>query len=144
MLDKKSPKKKTSKNESNLELTEAKLKVLDLTNRLSEAQTALFKLNEEIKKYRAPVPSNFVPPEPKDQKERAEYVGEIARLGTLLEPKIVEFIHRVHVLMEATGNSKEEDLILKGSVYAYREFISWLRLMQSEHAANIVDSNKKE
>ncbi len=120
-----------------------KLRNTFLENRIKEVEEELECMAMDMgSTFKKLIDINIGDPEPKDAKERVEYVGEVARLHqTVLRPKMLHMIHNSHVLLESESNSALQDNALKGAVYAFRELIRWGDLLVSEHAANSVGEN---
>lgn len=75
-------------------------------------------------------------PVPTKEDERKAYVAEVSGFHKkILEPKINHMISVAHTLFEETNSDRDYDLILKGVVYSFREFLKWGNAMISEHMA---------
>lgn len=65
-------------------------------------------------------------PTPTDSDARKLYIGQAAGFfKSILEPKIKHMISVTHNMLEETNSDRDFDLVLKGVVYSFREFLKW-------------------
>ena len=76
-------------------------------------------------------------PSPKDQEARRAYIADASLSYTgLWEPKMKHLISVSHRLLENGNNSKDEDAVLKGAIFAFRELMRWGNMIVSEQRSN--------
>ncbi len=76
-------------------------------------------------------------PSPLDSTKRRSYVGQVAGLyKDVLEPKFKQMISVAHSLLEDETNTLQEDISLKGAIYAFWEIIRWGESMLNEQLGN--------
>lgn len=113
-------------------------RVSDLTSELEKARSEINALKLETKFQRRPlIDAKIGDPSPKDTKERAAYVAQVAGLHhDILKPKIMHMISRLHEMLEEASNDREYDQSIKGAIYFAWEFIRWGEMMVNEQLAN--------
>lgn len=101
--------------------------------------------NKALRNKTAPVDIKMSDPSPNDTEKRQSYVAEVAGFHKkILEPKLKQMISSAQDLLSNTSNSRDEDLALKGSIYAFWELIYWGESMVNEQLANQTKENNKE
>lgn len=80
-------------------------------------------------------------PTPTDSVERKMYVSKVAGFHKdIFEKKIQYMISVAHTLSESIDNERDFDLVMKGVVYAFREFLKWGDSMVNEQIANQIEN----
>lgn len=83
------------------------------------------------------IPFEVGDPLPVDREQRALYVAQVAGLYTeVLKPKLLHMIANTRMVLSDVKNSHEEDLMLKGAIFSFQEFIRWGDMMVNEQMAN--------
>ena len=73
-------------------------------------------------------------PTPVDSNKRRVYVSSVAGFHQdYLGEKISQMISNIHADLESPSNSRDEDLALKGAIYALQEMNIWGNAMINEH-----------
>ena len=81
-------------------------------------------------------------PSPVKKEEREIYVARVAGLHKdILKDKLKQMISSIHTAGEDENLQRRTEWMLKGAVYAFREFIAWGDSMINEHIKN--ESEKK-
>lgn len=76
-------------------------------------------------------------PIPKDTHARRQYVSQVAGVyKDLLEPKLKHMISATLFDVGQLSNSRDDDMALKGAVYALRELMRWGDIMVNEALAD--------
>jgi hypothetical protein len=123
--------------------THVSVKFLDdtvnsLNARIERLERENLQLRTEVAGKKEPVTKeyfdvNIGDPTPTDSDARKIYVGQSAGFfKSILEPKIKHMISVTHNMFEETNSDRDFDLILKGVVYSFREFLKWGESMVNE------------
>lgn len=109
-----------------------------LNQKIEKLERENLQLRTEVAAKKEPVTKeyfdvNIGDPTPADSGERKMYVGQAAGFfKSILEPKIKHMISVTHNILEETNSERDFDLILKGVVYSFREFLKWGESMVNE------------
>lgn len=102
----------------------------DLKLKLAQLQSKISALETE----RPIIDVNMGDPSPTEFKSRKLYVAAVAGLHKdYLGPKIMQMISKSQSLLSEPANNRDEDLSLKGAIYALWELYGWGNRMISEH-----------
>ena len=84
-------------------------------------------------------------PTPTDTDARKAYVAQVAGFFKgVMEPKVNYMISVTHKMLEEAGSDRDFDLILKGVVYSFREFLKWGEVMVNEQVANQIETRSED
>lgn len=107
----------------------------------TQLESKVFELERRLKE-RDYIDIDVGDPLPSDPKERRLYVGAVAGLyKDILEPKLKQMIAKTREALDEQDNTRDQDLLLKGTSYALFEIIRWGKLMQSEDQAHNAGQN---
>lgn len=125
------------------EATHVSVKFLDATvdslnQKIEKLEQENLRLRTEVAAKKEPTQKEYFDvsigdPTPTDSDARKLYVGQSAGFfKSILEPKIKHMISVTHNMLEETNSDRDFDLILKGVVYSFREFLKWGESMVNE------------
>ena len=112
---------------------------------LKKLQDENLQLKIEIEKYKKiydVIDLSIGDPEPTDTEKRKMYVAQVAELYSFFSPKIRTFISRCYKELENVENTGEQDRIIKGAIFAFRELDNWLREISNENFSNNTKINE--
>lgn len=111
------------------------LRMVQFEKEKKELVAQVFELERKLKN-REFIDIGIGDPMPVDSKERRLYVGAVAGLHKeILRPKLMQMIAKTREALDEQENTRDHDLLLKGTSYALFEIIRWGDLMASEDQA---------
>lgn len=129
------------KTEKITDLTKAADAIIERDNLVKEVKRLKIELDTKVAKYPV-VDINVGDPAPVDKEERALYVAAVAGFHKdYLKPKIKQMISTSNSLLSEIANERDLDLVLKGSIYSFKELDRWGDTMISEQVGNQTGAN---
>ena len=121
------------------------LEKINELNKLRDRNERLLKENLKLNEHKPFIKIDMGDPSPKDVQQRESYVAAVAGFHTdYLKPKIDQMLSAAHNLGEEASNPRDVDLVLKGAMYTFREFLLWGKSMTNEHLSNLEASKDKD
>jgi hypothetical protein len=111
--------------------------IIKITNEKNLLKAEIASLKESIPDEKNLFDVFMADPIPADSEERKMYVSSVAGFYTqILKKKIHHMISVMHNILEEQTNDRDFDLINKGVIYSFREFLKWGDAMVNEQVAN--------
>lgn len=108
-----------------------------LEQTIDELKSQISGMREHLNQGRYSIGLATGDPSPVDKEQRALYVARVAGFHKeILAPKLKSMISKAHDILADSDNTRENDLSVKGAIFAFWELLRWGEMMQGEFMSN--------